>query len=407
MTTYISPVLNEPQADANGVPLVSGKIFTYLAGSSTPAATYTSSAGTTPQANPITLNARGAVDNPIWLTGGVAYKFVLTDANLVPVNPGFDSVQGVNDPSTVVVPNQWVPYTAAPTFISTTSFSLVGDQTGTFEVQRRVKAQCSGGTVYATIATSVFAAGITTLTLTLDTALPLDSGLSAVSYGLLTYTNRSVPRQPGELIGVRVITSTQVYTPTAGTTQVIVLAQGGGGGGGGTAATGAGQQAAGGGGGAGGWALSYLTSGFSGVTATIGAAGAAISGANGGNGGTTSFGGLLSATGGTGGGLGAAVSTTLITFSQGSVGGLGSGNMVSGQGGAGGAALYTSTGGVLSGAGGMGYHGAGGSSVIAAANGNASNSPGGGGSGSAQSASGAAAFGGAGAAGRITIWEYA
>ena len=62
----------------NGVPLAGGLIYTYAAGTTTPIATYTSSSGATPQANPIVLDAGGRVaSGEIWLTTTTVYKFVL------------------------------------------------------------------------------------------------------------------------------------------------------------------------------------------------------------------------------------------------------------------------------------------------------------------------------------------
>ena len=67
--------------DNNGVILSGGKIYTYAAGTTTPAATYTSSLGTTPHANPIILDSAGRVPGgEIWLPAGVPYKFVLETA---------------------------------------------------------------------------------------------------------------------------------------------------------------------------------------------------------------------------------------------------------------------------------------------------------------------------------------
>lgn len=107
----------------------------------------------------------------------------------------------------------------------------------------------------------------------------------------------------GTLIGVRVITTTGTYTPTAGTNSVIIYLVGGGGGGAGAPATGAGQTSAGGPGGYGGTVIHRMTSGFSGQTVTIGAAGAAgTAGGNGGSGGSSTFGAILTAGGGGGGG---------------------------------------------------------------------------------------------------------
>lgn len=341
----------------------------------------------------------------MWLAGGSAYKIVIADANDV-VLQTIDGVQGVNDPTAVTVQDQWIVFTGTPTFLSATSFSVVGDQTPTLQVGRRVKTTNAGGTVTSTITVSSFAAGVTTVTLVNDSST-LDAGLSSVSYGLLSALSDSIPRNARRLIVVRVISATGTYTPTPGTSAVQVLLQGGGGAGGGTALTGAAQQACGGGGGAGGWAMSFLTTGFSGVTITIGAAGVAASGAAGGNGGTTSFGAVFNATGGNGGGAGSAISNTLTAFAQGSVGGFGgSGNILNAIGGIGGIGLYTPTGGVLSGNGGMSYFGQGGSGIAAASNGITAVTLGAGGSGSAQGASGGALTGGGGASGVAIIWEY-
>jgi hypothetical protein len=65
--------------DNNGNPLSGGKIFTYLAGTTTNQPTYTSFTGTTAHTNPIVLNAAGRVPTgEIWLTASTLYKFVLT-----------------------------------------------------------------------------------------------------------------------------------------------------------------------------------------------------------------------------------------------------------------------------------------------------------------------------------------
>jgi hypothetical protein len=64
--------------DNNGVILSGGKIYTYAAGTTTPAPTYTSTTGATPHANPIILDSAGRVPGgEIWLPAGVPYKFAL------------------------------------------------------------------------------------------------------------------------------------------------------------------------------------------------------------------------------------------------------------------------------------------------------------------------------------------
>ena len=65
--------------DNNGVILSGGKIYSYEAGTTTPAITYTSSIGSTPHSNPIILDSTGRVPGgEIWLTAGNNFKFILT-----------------------------------------------------------------------------------------------------------------------------------------------------------------------------------------------------------------------------------------------------------------------------------------------------------------------------------------
>lgn len=83
--------------DNNGVPLTGGKLYTYAAGTTTPAATYTSSSGGIAHTNPIVLDSAGRVPGgEIWLTKGVNYKFVLKDTNEVLIAT-WDNITGIND----------------------------------------------------------------------------------------------------------------------------------------------------------------------------------------------------------------------------------------------------------------------------------------------------------------------
>ena len=67
--------------DNNGNVLAGGKIYSYAAGTNTPATVYTSSSGTIAHSNPIILDASGRVPGgEIWLSDGSAYKFVVQDA---------------------------------------------------------------------------------------------------------------------------------------------------------------------------------------------------------------------------------------------------------------------------------------------------------------------------------------
>jgi hypothetical protein len=63
--------------DANGAPLVGGKLYTYAAGTTTPLATYTDYGGGTANANPVILDSRGEAS--VWL-GTALYKMALYSA---------------------------------------------------------------------------------------------------------------------------------------------------------------------------------------------------------------------------------------------------------------------------------------------------------------------------------------
>ena len=77
MTTSLTPIPKTQFFDANGNPLVGGKLYTYAAGTTTPLATYTDFGGGTPNANPIILDARG--EGNVWL-GSSSYYMELRDS---------------------------------------------------------------------------------------------------------------------------------------------------------------------------------------------------------------------------------------------------------------------------------------------------------------------------------------
>jgi hypothetical protein len=80
----------------DGTVLSGGKIYTYAAGTTTPATTYTTSAGSIAHSNPIILTSAGRVPTgEIWLTDGISYKFVLNDANDVLIAT-YDNITGIN-----------------------------------------------------------------------------------------------------------------------------------------------------------------------------------------------------------------------------------------------------------------------------------------------------------------------
>jgi hypothetical protein len=84
-----------------GQPLSGGLLYTYSAGTTSPIATYTSSAGNIAHTNPIVLDAYGRVPNEIWLTVGSAYKFVLQDSAYVQIGT-WDNISGTVGSQNVV-----------------------------------------------------------------------------------------------------------------------------------------------------------------------------------------------------------------------------------------------------------------------------------------------------------------
>jgi hypothetical protein len=82
--------------DNNGVILSGGKLFTYLAGTTTSAATYTTIAGSTARTNPIIFDSAGRVGDggEIWLDSTIQYKFVLQTSANVTIGT-YDNVWGI------------------------------------------------------------------------------------------------------------------------------------------------------------------------------------------------------------------------------------------------------------------------------------------------------------------------
>ena len=192
-----SPFSPCPQfVDDTGAPAVGDKLFFYIAGSNTKQDTYTTSTGATANANPIILDALGQPSTEVWFAEGLLFKLVWapstdTDPPSSPIRT-WDNLRGMGDVVDSSVVDQWIVYDAAATYISGTSFSVAGNQTTIFQVGRRVRTTNSGGSqVFSTIATSVFGS-VTTVTLTNDSGA-LDSGLSAVAYGIISATSTSAP----------------------------------------------------------------------------------------------------------------------------------------------------------------------------------------------------------------------
>lgn len=76
-TGTVMPVPKQQFCDATGAPLAGGKLYTYVAGTSTPLATYSDVLLTTPNTNPVILDSAGRA--LVYLSAS-SYKFTLKDS---------------------------------------------------------------------------------------------------------------------------------------------------------------------------------------------------------------------------------------------------------------------------------------------------------------------------------------
>lgn len=92
MAAQLSPEPFFQAFSPNGDFLVGGKLFTYIAGTATPQATYLDSTQTTQNTNPVILDSYGSA--AVWLDPTKVYKYVLQDANGNPIR-STDNIGGV------------------------------------------------------------------------------------------------------------------------------------------------------------------------------------------------------------------------------------------------------------------------------------------------------------------------
>jgi hypothetical protein len=411
--------------DDNGSPLVGGKLYSYAAGTSTLLATYTTSAGTVANTNPIILNAGGRTPNEIWQATGILLKFVLynSDNELIGTYDGIPSINdpfGINSQLSSVAGTNSITATATPTLTAYAtgaiySFIAVNTNSGaatlsidgltaTSITKNGSVALSAGdiqsgkmmlveydGTTFQLVNNIVYGGSITNGNIVSLTS-PL--GVSNGGTGASTLTSNNVilgngvaavqfvaPGSSGNVLAsngttwssttiqtgfsnVQVFTSSGTFTVPAGITRAKVTVVGGGG---------SGAAGAGGGGGGGGTAIEIVTGLTPAGTVTVTVGGVA---------GTSSFGSYCSATGG-----------ATVASITGGAGGVGSGGDInlSGSGGGGGG---TGSGFSVYGTGGSSSFGGGGYGNINAAGGNGGNYGGGG------------AGGGGVGAGGVVIVEY-
>jgi len=247
--------------DNLGTPLAGGLVYTYTAGTTTPQATYTSSAGTIANANPIVLDSAGRTANEVWLTVGVAYKFVLQTPAAITIGT-YDNISGIND----LTGANFAPATGS------TSITTLGTiTTGVWNATPIGVAY--GGTGLTSIpARSVPVANVANTYTWVTPAAGQSVRINAGNTAWEAYTPATVTPTPAP--DVQTFNSTATWTKPTGYNMVRIQLWGGGGGG----ARGSSTQFGGGGGGYNEVTIpiSYLASS---LTVTIGAAGTGATGA--------------------------------------------------------------------------------------------------------------------------------
>jgi hypothetical protein len=190
MAMTLFPTPDQQFSDANGKPYSGGKLYFYEPATTTPKDVYSDSTGVTVLSNPVILDSAGRAS--VWLDG--YYRVVLTDS----LDNQVWSVDNVSSAaftsSSSLTANEWISETGVLVYLSSTQFTISGDQTSEFEVGRRIKAIVSSGTIYGTISNSSEGGNpvLTTVTVVWDNT-GLDSGLTAVSLGLITATYTALP----------------------------------------------------------------------------------------------------------------------------------------------------------------------------------------------------------------------
>lgn len=260
---------------AAGIPLVGGKLYTYVAGTSTPQATYTTEAGATANTNPIILDSRGECN--LFLTESVSYKFILNDATDVLIW-SVDNVSSLSGLAT---------QSASAVAITGGTISGVAITGGTISGLTSPLPIASGGTNAITAAAARTSLGLGTYAVVnvptasaanvllgdaISTVAPGASGNLLASTGTAWASTAPVAEVFGGNGTVVTTTGVSAFTIPAGVTRMKVTIVGGGAGGAGSS----GSTIGGGGGGASSTAISFLTGLTPGSTleVTVGTGGA-------------------------------------------------------------------------------------------------------------------------------------
>lgn len=125
--------------DNNGNVLSGGKVYTYAAGTTTPAATYTNNLGSAANSNPIILDSAGRPPQEIWFPIGTTFKFVIKTSTDTLIGT-YDNIPSINDPYSEgsllsnVTGTNTIAATATPTitaYATGASYSFIAANTNT------------------------------------------------------------------------------------------------------------------------------------------------------------------------------------------------------------------------------------------------------------------------------------
>lgn len=135
----------------DGIPLAGGLLYTYVAGTTTPQVTYTTSAGIVAHPNPIVLDSAGKVPTgEIWTVNGSNYKFVLKDASNVTIAT-YDNIQSGVYASDVIYTSSYTGGTQQTVagkldqtisifdFLSASEIADISSNTGVLDVSTKVQ----------------------------------------------------------------------------------------------------------------------------------------------------------------------------------------------------------------------------------------------------------------------------
>lgn len=122
MTAFISPPPRLQFFTNAGVPMASGLLYTYAAGTTTPLVTYTDSTGLVANTNPVILDSRGEAS--IWLST-VGYKFKLATPTNVDIWTQDNIYSGWLTP-TANLPMGGFKFTGAANGVAATDFATYG-----------------------------------------------------------------------------------------------------------------------------------------------------------------------------------------------------------------------------------------------------------------------------------------